>query len=315
MRHLPIHLIRQHASAHARGLLDRLTHTHISALHLVIGFAGLIALGILVNVTARQMGYPLSNLFGDRDTAALRTELIEMQQRMDTMEILKDRFANLANPLPAQFAPSRLAQSVTSSFKKEELKPVDSLAFAPLSNKLESPDSKELLRQAMTFNESLAKAEQRWLGQLKIISQLPTGSPVAKNAGMSSDYGTRIDPFTHSLAYHPGIDFSVGHGSPIMATGDGVISKIDVDRNNGQYLEIEHASGFTTRYAHVSSFSVRTGDPVKRGQVIAAVGNTGRSTGPHLHYEIRYQGVSINPLQALTQASQQVASANPTQSR
>jgi murein DD-endopeptidase MepM/ murein hydrolase activator NlpD len=100
-----------------------------------------------------------------------------------------------------------------------------------------------------------------------------------------------------------------------MATGDGVISKIDVDRNNGQYLEIEHASGFTTRYAHVSSFSVRTGDPVKRGQVIAAVGNTGRSTGPHLHYEIRYQGVSINPLQALTQASQQVASANPTQSR
>jgi murein DD-endopeptidase MepM/ murein hydrolase activator NlpD len=238
-----------------------------------------------------------------------------MQQRMDTMEILKDRFANLANPLPAQFAPSRLAQSVTSSFKKEEIKPVDSLAFAPLSKKLESPDSKELLRQALAFNESLAKAEQRWLGQLKIISQLPTGSPVAKNAGMSSDYGTRIDPFTHSLAYHPGIDFSVGHGSPIMATGDGVISKIDVDRNNGQYLEIEHASGFTTRYAHVSSFSVRTGDPVKRGQVIAAVGNTGRSTGPHLHYEIRYQGVSINPLQALTQASQQVASANPTQSR
>ena len=315
MRHLPIHLIRQHASSHARGLLDRLTHTHISALHLVIGFVGLITLGILVNVTARQMGYPLSNLFGDRDTAALRSELIEMQQRMDTMEILKDRFANLANPLPAQFAPSRLAQSVTSSFKKEEIKPVDSLAFAPLSKKLESPDSKELLRQALAFNESLAKAEQRWLGQLKIISQLPTGSPVAKNAGMSSDYGTRIDPFTHSLAYHPGIDFSVGHGSPIMATGDGVISKIDVDRNNGQYLEIEHASGFTTRYAHVSSFSVRTGDPVKRGQVIAAVGNTGRSTGPHLHYEIRYQGVSINPLQALTQASQQVASANPTQSR
>ena len=266
MRHLPIHLIRQHASAHARGLLDRLTHTHISALHLVIGFVGLITLGILVNVTARQMGYPLSNLFGDRDAAALRTELIEMQQRMDTMEILKDRFANLANPLPAQFAPSRLAQSVTSSFKKEEIKPVDSLAFAPLSNKLVSPDSKELLRQALAFNESLAKAEQRWLGQLKIISQLPTGSPVAKNAGMSSDYGTRIDPFTHSLTYHHGVDFSVGHGLPIMATGDGVISKIDVDRNNGQYLEIEHASGFTTSYAHVSRFSVRTADSVKRGQ-------------------------------------------------
>lgn len=100
-----------------------------------------------------------------------------------------------------------------------------------------------------------------------------------------------------------------------MATGDGVVTKIDVDRNKGQYLEVEHASGFTTLYAHVSSFSVRTGDPVKRGQVIAAVGNTGRSTGPHLHYEIRYQGVSINPLQALTQTSQQVASTVHTKSR
>ena len=118
----------------------------------------------------------------------------------------------------------------------------------------------------MTFNECPARAEERWLGQLKVIFQLPTGSPVAKNAGMSSDYGTRIDPFTHSLAYHPGIDFSVSHGSPIMATGDGVISKIDVDRNNDQYIEIEHASGFTTRYAHVSSFSVSAGDSVKRGQ-------------------------------------------------
>ena len=315
MQYLTLSSLRQHATQSARELLDRLTHTHISALHLVMGFAGLILTITIANVTARQLGHPLGELFGDGDTAALRTQLIEMQERMGTMEVLKDRFANLANPLPAQFAPGRLNQNVMSSFKQEEIKPVDSLAFAPLTNKLASPDPRELLRQATAFNESLAKAEQRWLGQLKVISQLPTGSPVAKNAGMSSDYGTRIDPFTHSLAYHPGIDFSVSHGSPIMATGDGVISKIDVDRNNGQYLEIEHASGFTTRYAHVSSFSVRAGDSVKRGQVIAAVGNTGRSTGPHLHYEIRYQGVSINPLQALTQTSQQLASTNSTESR
>jgi len=217
--------------------------------------------------------------------------------------------------LPAQFAPSRLTQNAVSSFNQSGTKSADSLAFAPLSRKSESVDTKELLRQAMAFNESLAKAEQRWLGQLKVVSQLPTTSPAAKNAGISSDYGTRIDPFTHTLVYHQGIDFSVGHGSPIMATGDGVVSKVDVDRNNGQYLEIEYASGFTTRYAHVSSFSVRTGETVKRGQVIAAVRNTGRSTGTHLHYEIRYQGVSINPLQALTQSSQQLASANPAKPR
>ena len=315
MPYLPLSSLRQHAAQSARGLLDRLTHTRISALHLVMGFAGLILIIALANVTARQLGHPLSELFGDDDTAALRTQLLEMQKRMGAMEELKDQFANLANPLPVQFAPSRLTQNAINPFKQSEIKSLDSLAFAPLSNKSESADTKELLRQAMAFNESLAKAEQRWLGQLKVISQLPTGSPVAKNAGMSSDYGTRIDPFTHTLAYHPGIDFSVGHGSPIMATGDGVVSKVDVDRNNGQYLEIEHASGFTTRYAHVSSFSVRTGETVKRGQVIAAVGNTGRSTGTHLHYEIRYQGVSINPLQALTQTSQQLASTKPTDSR
>ena len=89
----------------------------------------------------------------DRDIAAQRTELIEMQQRMDNMEILKDRFANLAKPLPAQFGPSRLGQNVTRSFKQEKMKLSDSLAFAPLSNKLESTDSKELLHQALAFNE------------------------------------------------------------------------------------------------------------------------------------------------------------------
>lgn len=313
MVQIPFSSIRNHVSRLAREAFDRLKHTHISALHLVMGFVGIITLGFLVNVSARQMGYPLGNLFGDRDTAALRTELIEMQQRMDTMEVLKDRFANLANPLPAQFPPSQLAQGTLKSSGREEIRTVNTAAFRPLNTQLEDP--KELLRQATAFNDNLAKAEQRWLDQLKIISQLPTGSPVAKNAGMSSDYGTRIDPFTRSLAYHPGIDFSVSHGSPVMATGDGVISKIDVDRNNGQYLEVEHASGFTTRYAHVSSFSVRTGESVKRGQVIAAVGNTGRSTGPHLHYEIRYQGVSINPLQALTQSSQKLASSSPAKTQ
>ncbi|OYY58346.1 MAG: hypothetical protein B7Y55_02765 [Polynucleobacter sp. 35-46-207] len=95
------------------------------------------------------------------------------------------------------------------------------------------------------------------------------------------------------------MDFKAEHGTPILATGDGVVAKVDVDRNNGQYIDIEHASGFTTRYAHVSSFAVKAGEQVKRGQTIANVGNTGRSTSAHLHYEIRYQGIPINPLQAL----------------
>jgi murein DD-endopeptidase MepM/ murein hydrolase activator NlpD len=129
------------------------------------------------------------------------------------------------------------------------------------------------------------------------MAVLTTGGSI--NAGMSSDYGTRIDPFTRQLAHHSGIDFVASHGTPILATGDGKVTSIGVDRNNGQYIDIGHESGFTTRYAHLSSFAVREGATVKRGQTIAAVGNTGRSTSAHLHYEIRYQGIPINPLQAL----------------
>lgn len=128
------------------------------------------------------------------------------------MKALKDRFAHLANPLPAQFAPSYLTQNTMNFFKQGKIKPGESLAFAPLSNKFESSDAKELLHQAMAFNESLAMAEQPWLGQSKVITQLPAG--------------------------------------------DGVVSKIDVGRNNGQHLEIAHTAGFTTRYAHVISFSI-----------------------------------------------------------
>lgn len=277
-------------------------------MQVLMGLVGFVILSTAVLSAAHWAGYSPAALFGDKDTNALRNQLLQMHQKIDAMQNLKDQFASIANPLPAQFASNRI---VTNEVKTT---PVDSLAFAPIESK--APDAKELLKLATAMNERLEIAEKQWLGEIRVLHQLPSGAPIAKNAGMSSDYGTRIDPFTKNLTHHAGIDFKAEFGTPILATGDGTVAKIDVDRNNGQYVDIEHASGFTTRYAHVSSFAVKSGETVKRGQIIANVGNTGRSTSAHLHYEIRYQGIPINPLQALTpKPNPQMASSPSNQTR
>jgi murein DD-endopeptidase MepM/ murein hydrolase activator NlpD len=291
--------------ARAEGVRQRLHETHFSAWQVVLAIASLavLMLGGLALSGVHQGSTPssLSSAFGQSDAQALRNQLVELHRRMETMEELKEQFATIANPLPGQLGNG---------------KPMPVIAKGPSSGDAQgitswngqAVDVSELLTIATLMNQRLEAAEQQWLLELKVLHQLPTGSPIANHSGMSSDYGTRLDPFTKTLSHHAGIDFSAPQGTPILATGDGVVAKIDVDRYYGQYVEIEHTSGFTTRYAHVSRFAVRSGESVKRGQVIANVGNTGRSTSPHLHYEIRYQGIPINPLQALApRGNQQVA--------
>jgi murein DD-endopeptidase MepM/ murein hydrolase activator NlpD len=101
------------------------------------------------------------------------------------------------------------------------------------------------------------------------------------------------------MAKHEGIDFSAAVGTPIIASASGVVSRSGWDSQYGNVIEIKHAEGFKTRYAHASQLLVRVGQTVSRGDVIAKVGNTGRSTGPHLHYEVMKAGAHINPLNML----------------
>jgi murein DD-endopeptidase MepM/ murein hydrolase activator NlpD len=108
-----------------------------------------------------------------------------------------------------------------------------------------------------------------------------------------------MDPFTKQLAQHPGIDFSAPPGAPILASGDGKVVRAEFDGAYGNFIEIEHADNFISKYAHARKLNVKAGQDVKRGQVIAEVGSTGRSTGPHLHYEISRNGTIINPMQIL----------------
>ena len=112
---------------------------------------------------------------------------------------------------------------------------------------------------------------------------------------ISSGFGYRSDPFTGGAAFHAGLDFRGPHGAPIYAAAKGAVSFAGVKPGYGKVIEIDHGNGLMTRYAHMSRFSARMGDTVDAGAVIGAIGNTGRSTGPHLHFEVRINDRPVNP--------------------
>ena len=113
---------------------------------------------------------------------------------------------------------------------------------------------------------------------------------------ISSDFGYRLSPFTNEKEFHKGIDICNKKGAPIISPADGVVSSIENDVGYGRILTINHGYGIVTKYAHLDKVSVKKGQPVKRGQEVALVGTTGRTTGPHLHYEVHLNGVPVNPL-------------------
>jgi murein DD-endopeptidase MepM/ murein hydrolase activator NlpD len=130
-----------------------------------------------------------------------------------------------------------------------------------------------------------------------LIQRTPYRWPV--RGFLSSTFGPRVDPFTGNQRMHEGIDIVAPKGTPIKAPADGIVTFSGVDPSLGNMLVLDHGYGVITRYGHLNSALVREGQRVKRGDTIATVGSTGRSTGPHLHYEIRINDVAINPLKLL----------------
>lgn len=133
----------------------------------------------------------------------------------------------------------------------------------------------------------------------KLLAAIPAIQPV-KNEDlrqMASGFGYRSDPFTKIRKFHKGMDFSAKTGTPIYATGDGIVRKADASLSGyGNHIEISHGYGYLTLYAHLSKYKVRAGQRVKRGDIIGYVGSTGRSEAPHLHYEVHKNGEVVNPL-------------------
>ncbi len=153
----------------------------------------------------------------------------------------------------------------------------------------------EIYVQSKSFDEVYKMARNKE----KMLASIPAIQPV-KNLDLkriSSYYGYRIDPIYKVRKFHAGVDFSAPTGTPVYATGDGKVIKIKRSRRGyGNSIEIDHGYGYHTFYAHLSAFKVKKGQKVKRGQLIGLVGNSGKSTAPHLHYEIRKNRRTVNPI-------------------
>lgn len=152
-------------------------------------------------------------------------------------------------------------------------------------------------------SDELAVLESRFLEKRVRERLLPTTLPV-KAAYLGSPFGVRSDPIAGLRALHEGIDFNAEPGTPVIAAADGVVLSAAYHGDFGNMVEIDHGDGLTTRYAHLSRLDVKPGGLLKRGEQIGAVGNTGRSTGPHLHFEVRMLGVAQNPAQFLKQGEE-----------
>ncbi len=156
-------------------------------------------------------------------------------------------------------------------------------------------------RRVEQRNETLSVLEAEFMEMRFKKNLLPTTLPVDAQWNASA-FGVRIDPFTGQHAMHEGVDFVANVGSSIVAAAGGVVVTAELHPQYGNMIEVDHGNGLSTRYAHASRVFVKPGQVVKRGQKIAEVGTTGRTTGPHLHFEVRFQGVAQNPARFLQQA-------------
>lgn len=142
--------------------------------------------------------------------------------------------------------------------------------------------------------DAMAAIETQMLDERIRTNQLPTTLPV-NGSWSASSYGWRLDPFTGQRALHEGVDFPAAEGEPVRAASAGVVAYAGLHPEYGRVVDVDHGEGLVTRYAHASQLLVKEGEFVKRGQLLARVGNSGRSTGPHLHFEVRRFGIAQNP--------------------
>lgn len=219
--------------------------------------------------------------------AAMAIKVGEMQAQVTRMEALGERVAKVAG------------------IKKEELNfdskpgrggPLVGGETLSLSN-FES-EMNNLSRLLDDRADQLAVMESLLAREQVRRAALPSASPVSTGF-FSSNFGWRIDPFTGQRAMHEGVDFNVENGTPIRAAAGGIVVYSDYHSGYGNMVEIDHGNGLISRYAHASRRLVKEGDVVLRGQKIGEVGSTGRSTGPHLHFEVLSNGVPQNPTRYL----------------
>lgn len=232
-----------------------------------------------VDASQRSKSYVRENL------NAMAVKLGEMQAQLLRLDGIGERLAGMAG------------------IKLQELKAVETradgrggpLLLASQMSPAELQRAVDLLAQQVEAkSDAMSLIESQLLEDRIRKNLLPTSLPVMAQWNAST-YGWRIDPFTGERAMHEGVDFVAEPGTPIHVAAAGIVIRAETHPQYGNLIEIDHGKDITTRYAHASVILVKPGQLVRRGQLIARVGTTGRSTGPHLHFEVRVQGLAQNP--------------------
>lgn len=231
---------------------------------------------------------------------AMASKVGDLQAKLMRLEAVSERVAGMAG------------------MKADELKKIEAepkgASGGPLVSMLETHPSARTLKDLDEQMVSLQAMSERGADLFTLIEShlfekrlealmVPSSAPV--DGPIGSGFGFRRDPFTHRPALHTGLDFPSDPGTAILAAAGGVVMSAGPHPQYGQLVELDHGNGLVTRYAHTSRMLVKQGDLVKRGQKIAEVGNTGRSTGPHLHFEVLVEGVQQNPSRFLASSASQ----------
>jgi murein DD-endopeptidase MepM/ murein hydrolase activator NlpD len=253
-------------------------------------------------LAAQQGESERSREFMQQNLNAMAVKIGEMQAQLSRLDALGERLSTMAGIRPGEF---RFSETPGLGGAQSATMPPQNLTLAQFNEKVAS-----LSLQMENRSDMLGVLEAQLFEQAVKKKAMPTMMPVSSPYNASS-FGFRIDPFTGMQAMHEGIDFITDVGTPVVAAAGGVVQFAGFHPQYGNVIDIDHGNDLVTRYAHLSKVLVKEGDVLQRGRHIADSGTTGRSTGPHLHFEVRYRGMAQNPVKFLLAANPQIPNGRP----
>ena len=250
-------------------------------------------------LAAQESEAERSRVFVQQNLNAMAVKLGEMQAQLTRLDALGERLSSVAGVREVRFTE---AQGIGGAAPTRI--PQQNLSMGDFNQKLIA-----LSTQLESRNDMLGVLETQLFEQAVRKKMLPTMMPVEAPYN-ASGFGRRIDPFTGEWTMHEGIDFLADVGSSVSAAAAGVVQFAGFHPQYGYMIDVDHGNDLVTRYAHLSKLFVKDGDVVQRGQRMALSGSTGRSTGPHLHFEVRFRGAAQNPGKFLFPNGQQRVAAS-----
>jgi murein DD-endopeptidase MepM/ murein hydrolase activator NlpD len=238
-----------------------------------------------------------SREFMQQNLNSMAVKIGEMQAQLTRLDALGERLSSMAGIRPQEF---RFSETPGLGGAQSTTMPPQNLTLTQFNEKVTL-----LSRQMESRTDMLGLLEAQMFEQAVKKKAMPTMMPVSSPYNASS-FGYRIDPFTGQQAMHEGIDFITDVGTPVVAAAGGVVQFAGFHPQYGNMIDIDHGNDLVTRYAHLSKVSVKEGDLLQRGRHIAESGTTGRSTGPHLHFEVRFRGAAQNPTRFLLATNPQL---------